>query len=77
MPIRFELMFHNGIVILSVPPEGIAVYGNDGFDKKHSIPDGAAYTVAVEHMVDPETGDRLSVGMSDELLSHIHPGRVR
>ena len=72
MSIRFELTLYNGTVILNVPAEGIVIYGNDGFKKRHSIPDGAVFNAAVEYMADPETGDRLSSGMTEELLRHIH-----
>ena len=71
MAIRFELMFTNGNIILHVPPEAIAVYGNDGFPARHTLPDGAVFTVAVEGMIDGETGERLSTGMSDEILRHV------
>jgi hypothetical protein len=71
MAIRFELMFNNGNIILQVPPDGIVVYGNDGFLAKHSLPDGAVFTMAVEAMVDGESGERVSTGMSDEILRHL------
>ena len=76
MAIRFELMFNNGTLILYVPADKIAIFGNDGFDKTHSIPDGSVFTVGVDCMIDPETGDKVSTGMTDELLSHIHPGKT-
>lgn len=75
MPIRFELMFQNGIIILRVEPEGISVTGNDGFPCKHSLPDGAVFTMSVECMVDSESGDRISTGMSDEILRHLTSAR--
>ena len=71
MAIRFELMFNNGTIILRVPPDGIAVFGNDGFAAKHSLPDGAMFTIGVECMIDSESGDRISTGMSDEILRHL------
>ena len=71
MPIRFELMFNNGTIILRVPPEGIYVIGNDGFPCKHSLPDGAVFTMGVETMIDSESGERVSTGMSDEILRHL------
>jgi hypothetical protein len=71
MPIRFELMFNNGTIVLHVPPEKIVVYGNDGFPSTHTLPDGAVFTIAVEAMIDGESGERLSTGMSDEILRHV------
>lgn len=71
MPIRFELMFTNGTILLRVPPEGISVIGNDGFPCKHSLPDEAVFTVGVECMIDSESGDKVSTGMSDEILRHL------
>jgi hypothetical protein len=71
MAIRFELMFDNGNMILQVPPEGIAVYGNDGFPSTHTLPDGAVFTIAVEGMIDGESGERISTGMSDEILKRL------
>jgi hypothetical protein len=71
MPIRFELMFDNGNMILQVPPEAITVYGNDGFPSKHTLPDGAVFTIAVEAMIDGESGERISTGMSDDILRHL------
>ena len=71
MPIRFELMFNNGILILQVPSDGIAAFGNDGFPAKHSLPDGAVFTIGVDCMIDSESGDRVSTGMSDEILRHL------
>ena len=71
MPIRFELMFDNGNIILQVPPEAIAVYGNDGFLAAHTLPDGAVFTVSAAGMIDGESGEQLSTGMSDEILRHL------
>jgi hypothetical protein len=71
MPIRFELMFTNGTIILRVPPEGISVIGNDGFPCSHSLPDGAVFTIGVEMMIDGESGEKVSTGMSEEILRHL------
>ena len=71
MPIRFELMFTNGTLILKVPPDAIAAFGNDGFPATHTLPDGSVFTIGVECMIDSESGDRLSTGMSDEILRHL------
>ena len=75
MPIRFELMFTNGTIILQVPPEAISVTGNDGFPCKHSLPDGSAFTLGIECMIDGDSGERVSTGMSEEILRHLTSAR--